>query len=258
MEWTPHSEHGSADSNMISEAHRIVDEARNRGIVLRTLGGLAVRAHCKVIRFCERDYADFDMAGLSRQHAAIVRLMDQLGYRENPHVSFASGGRQLQFTRECEPRDAAPQLVHSDPHVDVFLDTLSMDHDIPLKERLTLDDYTVSVTDVLLTKLQIYSLNEKDVRDILTLLKDLEIGDDDRPGVINAAYVARCCARDWGLCHDVIVSLALCLERARDYDLSSTDLERIGQGELQLVAAIETAPKTLSWRLRAIIGTHQP
>ena len=41
-------------------------------------------------------------------------------------------------------------------------------------ERLGLDDYTVSVSDMLITKLLIAGLDEKDERDILTLLVDLE------------------------------------------------------------------------------------
>ncbi len=42
-----------------------------------------------------------------------------------------------------------------------------------------------------------------DLRDVLTLLKDLEIADDEAPGVIGLRYLAARCARDWGLHHDV-------------------------------------------------------
>lgn len=246
-------------SDMIVEARRIIDTARERGIVLRAFGGLAVRMHCQVVGFCERDYSDLDMVGLVRQFEQIVALTKELGYRENVLVGQATQYRQLQFFRRCEHVDArAHFFVHPDDHIDVFLDTFRMDHDIPLKDRLALDSYTISVTDTLLTKLQIYRLDEKDMRDILTLLKDLVLGDEDRPDVINVAYIAGCCARDWGLYHDVMTNLELCRERVGDYGLSTVDLERIQQNLGRLVAALEAAPKPLSWRARAKVGTRRP
>jgi hypothetical protein len=244
---------------MIVEAQRIIDAAREQGIVLRAFGGLAVRMHCQVIGFCERDYSDLDMVGLAGQFRQIVDLMKKLGYRENVLVGQATEYRQLQFFRRCEHVDAqAHFFVHPDDHVDVFLDTFRMDHDIPLKDRLTLDHYTISVTDTLLTKLQIYRLNEKDLRDILTLVKELELGDDDAPDVIDVPYMADCCARDWGLYHDVMTNLELCRRRVGDYNLSAVDLEHVQQKLGRLAAALEATPKPRSWRARAKVGTRRP
>lgn len=87
--------------------------------------------------------------------------------------------------------------------MDVFLDTFRMDRAISLKDRLTLDDCTVSMADQLLTKLQINRLDDKDVRDILTLLKDLELVGEEAPGVIGLRSIAERCAKDRGLCHGV-------------------------------------------------------
>lgn len=149
---------------MISEAKHVIDAATERGVVLRLFGGLAVRAHCKAIDFCERDYADLDMIGLAHQFGQIVALMKELGYRENGLVAQATDRRQLQFYRECSHEDAqAHFFVHPDDHIDIFLDTFKMDHEIDLKDRLALDAYTITVADMLLTKLQIYRLNERDV-----------------------------------------------------------------------------------------------
>lgn len=50
--------------DMRHEARRIIDAAREHGMVLRLLGGLAVREHCTALEFCERDHADLDMIGL--------------------------------------------------------------------------------------------------------------------------------------------------------------------------------------------------
>jgi hypothetical protein len=40
----------------IAEAMQIIDVARKKSALLRLIGGLAVRNHCEIIDFCERDY----------------------------------------------------------------------------------------------------------------------------------------------------------------------------------------------------------
>ena len=84
---------------------------------------------------------------------------------------------------------------------------------------LQLDDYTITASDVLLTKLQMANLNAKDEHDIFTLLKDLELGTADNPGAIDVPYMAQLSARDWGLFHDVELNLARLGKRLDAYDL---------------------------------------
>ena len=244
---------------MVSEARRIIDTAGERGIFLRLFGGLAVRIHCKALEFCERDYADLDMIGLARQRRQIFALMEELGYRENVFVAQATEGRQLQFYRECSHGDAqAHFFVHPDDHIDVFLDSFKMDHRIDLKERLGFERYTISVSDTLLTKLQIFHLNDKDVRDIVTLLKDLPLAEDDSSGAINVNYIAKRCAQDWGLYHDVTLNLGLCSKRASTCGLTAIEFSSVQDSIDRLTAALEQAPKSVSWRLRAKLGTRRP
>jgi len=89
------------------------------------------------VEFCDRDYSDIDMVGLSRQIASIQDVFDALGYAENIKVAVATGKRQLQFYRECTHRDAsAHYFIHPDDHVDIFINTFRMDHDISLKTRV--------------------------------------------------------------------------------------------------------------------------
>ena len=119
-----------------------------------------------------------------------------------------------------------------------------MDHEIDLESRLTLDDYTIPVSDQLLTKLQVHKQDEKDVRDVLTLLKDLELADEEAPGVIGLSHVASRCAEDWGLYHDVERSLTRrrrCCRTTRSptrtRGASATRLARLRR-------ALEDAPKS--------------
>ena len=93
--------------------------------------------------------------------------------------------------------------VHAEDHVDVFLDVFHMDHRVDLRDRLAIEPYTVSASDLLLTKLQVFRSEDRDLHDIVTLLKDDELAGEDAPGALNVAYLAGLCARDWGLYYDV-------------------------------------------------------
>ena len=242
---------------MLGEAVRIIDAGAERGVTLRLFGGLAVRVHCTKLEFCERDHADLDMVGLTSRRRQISALMKELGYHDNAVVTLATQGRQLQFSRRCIHGDAeAHVLVHPDDHVDVFLDAFAMDHEIDLKDRLGLERYTIPVSDILLTKLQIFRLDGKDLRDIVTLLADLEVGERDDPDTIDGRYIARLCAADWGLFYDVTTNLQRVGERLAAFDLTDAQQDRARRGLARLIAAIDDSPKNLRWRLRARVGTR--
>ncbi len=249
----------STRAAMIAEAKSIIDTARDQGVVLRLLGGLAVRLHCQSLDFCERDHGDIDLVGHRRDSERIGKIFAELGYKEVFHVRQATAGRQLQFTREPQRQnDWARYRPHEDDHVDVFLDTFKMEHVIDLSDRLELDDYTLSVSDVLITKLQIAGLNEKDERDIFTLLSDLDLSSDDRPGTLDVSYLAGLCASDWGLYHEVLLNLEHLRQRLDAYSLEAHQRDRVAGRLTQLGQAIVSHPKSHAWRLRAKIGTRLP
>jgi len=243
---------------MLDEGRKLVDAARAEGLTLRLLGGLAVREHCRTFELCERDYSDLDMVAPSRHARRLVALFARFGYAENYEVSTATANRELQFTRPCGHGDeSGSRPAHADDHVDIFLDTFRMDHDIALARRLEIDPYTVSLSDLLLTKLQIFRLEEKDLRDIVTLLGDAEVGATDAPGLINGGYIGRLCADDWGLFYDVTTNLARIDDHAGAFGLSDEQVVRVRGGVVSLIAAIDGAPKSLGWRLRARVGTRK-
>jgi hypothetical protein len=245
--------------DMIVEAKHIIDVAREQGMVLRLVGGLAVRFHCQALDFCERDHSDIDLVGHRRDANRIAGLFAGLGFQETMHVRLATGGRQLQFARESPHKEAWARYNRSvDDHVDVFLDTFKMEHAIDLADRLDLAGYTITVSDLLLTKLQMTDLNEKDERDLFALLRELEFGTADDPSAIDVPYVARLCAHDWGLYHDVQLNLARLEERLDAYTLGSDARDRVRTSLARLRQAIEAEPKSRAWRLRAKVGTRRP
>src|SRR5664280_1078778 len=247
---------------MLDDGRKLVDAARAEGLTLRLLGGLAVREHCRTFELCERDYSDLDMVAPFRHARRLVALFARFGYAENYDVSTATANRELQFTRPCGHGvgEGSPPS-HAEDHVDIFLDTFRMDHDIALARRLEIEPYTVSLSDLLLSKLQIFRLEEKDLRDVVTLLGDIDVdvdvGDEDAPGVINGGYIGRICAEDWGLFYDVTTNLARLDERAATFGLDDAQTARVRSGAARLIGAIDGTPKSLGWRLRARVGTRK-
>ena len=236
-----------SDEKKISEANRILDAATSKGVVLRLIGGLAIRNHCVITFFCGREYVDIDFVGLSRQIRDISDLFRSLGYRENESLWFSSAGHQMQF-------------YHSDiaEHVDVFLDMLRMDHDLKLKNRLSIEAKTISVSDLLVSKLLIYKLNEKDVRDILTLIKDLTLGEDDRSGVINVRRIAELGSDGWGLYVDIMANIEKCIEHIGEYNLTAKEISTVKSRMLRIKKAVDKEPKTLRWKIRKLLGESIP
>ncbi len=139
-------------------------------------------------------------------------------------------------------------------HIDVFLDAMRMDHQVDFRDRLEINTYAIDPADLFLSKLQIVNLNEKDVHDTITLVKDVYVDFQPHPGVLDLHHVAGVCAADWGLYIDVMNNIDTVIEHLGDYDLGPRDAARVRR-TLELAQDMMTEQaKTLRWRLRARIG----
>ncbi len=249
---------------LMAEAHAIVDAGNERGVVLRLTGGLAVRHYAIDLEFAEREYSDIDLIGLKRQVVAVGEVFRDLGYVENKHVAVATGNGQLQFFVPGPEGSASPGGAQNDlpvfseappsDHIDVFLDAMRMDHQVDFRDRLEINTYAIDPADLFLSKLQIVNLNEKDVHDVITLVKDVYVDFQPHPGVLDLHHVAGVCAADWGLYIDVMNNIDTVVEHVGDYDLGPRDAARVRR-TLELAQDMMTEQaKTLRWRLRARIG----
>ena len=139
-------------------------------------------------------------------------------------------------------------------HVDIFLDVMRMDHDIDVGGRLDIDDYAISPADALIAKLQIGRINQKDVHDVIALLKDVPLRDIDDDASLDLPYFAEVCSRDWGLYQDITTNLDVVLAMVDDYGLSEEELARVHGRLAAIKEAVRTKAKSLRWRLRARVG----
>jgi len=188
----------TSNEQLLQKALQIIQEGSRRGILVRLLGGLAIYHHCPHSQesFFARTYGDIDLFGLSSQRRMINEMMEDLGYKPYKEFNAIHGERRLMYYDE-----------HSNVKVDYLLDFFEMCHKIDLRNRLEKDEVTIPLADLLLTKLQVIELTEKDIKDIIVLLIDHELSNNDETDKINAKYIAKLCSDDWGLYKTVNMTL---------------------------------------------------
>ena len=230
--------------NVKDESIRLIQAADISHIDLRLIGGLAVKLRCPSAghRSLERKYADVDFVTDREGSIELPAFLAQMGYVPNKTFNTLSGDRrQLYYDLERERQ------------IDIFIGDFSMCHKIPMQARFHVDEITVPLAELFLTKAQIVQVNDKDILDMFALLLDHEIGAEDGE-LINGARIAELCARDWGLYTTVSITLELLKERLEisrlEYAQRQTVLQRIDA----LQKLMDDAPKTTSWKLRAKIG----
>jgi hypothetical protein len=229
------------------DAIRIIEASGSANVLLRLLGALAFSIHCPKFGYLQqrlgRNFTDIDFASYGSKRGMIVKLMTSLGYDEDFMVSRLYGSRRIVFHSKS-----------SDRHCDVFLDKLEFSHDLPFEGRLEADYPTIPLAELMLEKMQIVKLNEKDVIDTIMLLREHQIGEGDKE-TINSERISTLCAQDWGLWRTVTGNLKLVLEQASKYEqLSKGDMGDISSKIGKLLESIDAAPKTTRWKLRARVG----
>jgi len=91
-------------------------------------------------------------------------------------------------------------------------------------------------------------------RDILTLVKDLPLGEDDFPETINIKYIRELCAQNWGLQQDIITSIDSCIDFMENYQFKDEVAQDIRKKFIAIKKAISDYPKSARWKLRSHIG----
>lgn len=229
------------------EVQRIVAAAGEGGVVLRLLGSLAFQLHCPQFGGLQakmgRAYTDLDFASYSRQAKRVSELMARLGYQENREIFVVTEGSRAIF------ENGSNRL-----HVDVFYEKLDFCHVIPWNGRLEADEPTIPLAEMLLEKMQIVQINEKDVIDTIMLLLEHPLGAGDHE-MINMNRVAGLCGSDWGLWRTVTMNLDKVARLVQGYpQLEAAAKARVAEQVGAALGRIEAEPKSMAWRLRARVG----
>ena len=237
------------------EAESIGAEVAAAGLPARLLGGVAFWLRCPSVRSgpFARDYADLDFAVSKPAGQRFRAILEGRGYLPDKFFNGLHGATRLYY--------GAPDGQWS---VDIVIDELTMSHRLDLRGQLDGPGPTLSPADLLLTKLQVWEINRKDLGDAACLLADHGLaartpaagtagastaGADE----ISLARVAAVLGADWGFCHTAERNLGKVAELAAAEPLPGAGHDVAAQaGAVQ--AAIEAAPKSRSWRLRSRIG----
>jgi hypothetical protein len=226
--------------NLHEEGERLLAEAGEQGVTVRAMGGVAIWMLCESARSepLRRPMGDIDLVGLSRERQVIAGLLERCGYLPDQEFNLYHGTVRMIFHDPANAR-----------HLDLFLDVLNMCHALPLADRLALTERTLTPADLLLSKLQIVELNERDLKDATALLADCTIDRNRLAGVL---------AADWGWWRTATENLARVGRFAAEQDLDPGVKEAVLDQLRGLEEAIAGAKKSLKWRARARVGERVP
>lgn len=259
------------DDEFLRQASLIVDAARAEGISLRILGSLAIFAHSlhvpesiavfrRLGRVAEGKplFTDLDLMGYARQSRDISLVLDRLGFVPDKMINGLFGDRRLIYYEK-----------ENKFHIDIFLDKLEFSHDVlfgrrPGEGRLELDYPTITLTDIVLEKLQIHKIGRKDLVDLLILFLGHDIKADaggDKESV-DAGYIANLVADDWGFWYESIQNLAKTRQILGNFTeadrIDPSQAARIEERIKALESALQGVPKGRRWEKRSKVGTSKP
>ncbi len=233
-------------SDIRAEAQRLTAAAATANLGLRLMGGVAiwmVAPSARVAPFA-RDYADLDFAVRKRDGRAVTPFLESQGYVPERLFNSIHGAQRLNF-------------AHHDGTwtIDVVIDELRMSHVIDLRGRLEPGPPTLDLADLLLTKLQVWEINEKDLGDLTCLLADRALSDAGSGDgeAISVQRVLALTGADWGLCHTAERNLGKVAAFARERKPSGAPFDPVVQAEA-LLSAIAAGRKSMAWQLRSRIG----
>lgn len=232
------------------ELQRLADE---RGLPLRLIGSLAIAARCPGSRHLLSDLGrrppqDIDFVAYAKDEKRISPLFVGRGYELHPTVAHS---------REW----GVKRLIYTHPEhkfkVDVFLDQLVMAHTVDFGGLLEREPSTVSLADLLLSKIQIFRITRNDLIDLVVLLAEYELG--SAPAAIDRRRLETVLGADWGFWYGALENLKA-LEQAIDgFDALPPDVrDHVLARNAALREAIEQGPKSTRWKLRARVGTRAP
>ncbi len=271
-----------AADDPLPEAISLAQGAADSGLGLKLLGGLAVRVICPDLPPRRRAGQDIDFACLSRGRKDVVAYLERSGCVPDRRFNSLNGDRQMYFN--------AP----SGRPIDVMVDRLTMCHVLDFRSSFTMLPLTLDAIDILLSKLQIVELNEKDARDIMHLLAGAPVSGSQSVGnggtgesgtgqsgtgqsgtgqsgagqgggtgqgggvrpVLDTDRFARLLAADWGWWRTVTANLAKLPSLATDKPdlVPSAGPQDPLAQAARLLDLAHSVPKSMKWKLRANVG----
>jgi hypothetical protein len=220
---------------MVQAGRQLTVAAAEQELTLRPIGGVGVLLHCPqaLAQGPHREFGDLDLAASGDGSRRLGAVFETEGFEPDRRFNAMQGDRRMVFRGEIGK-------------VDVFIGAFEMCHRIELSGRLGLEPDTLTASDLLLTKLQVVELNEKDVQDVALLLTEHALG-NGAGDHIDVDYLGALVGDDWGLWRTTTGTLGKVADLRPD----------VAPRARELAEALDQAPKTRRFRLRARVGERK-
>ncbi len=228
-------------SSALEAAAQIIDTAEGKGVRLRLLGGLAFKKLCPSSadpRYF-RENKDIDLMGRREDSRQIMKIMETLGYKPRELFNKLNMGQRLIYYDMGNKR-----------RVDLFLDEFVMCHKFNFKENILAGTYTLPITQLLMTKLQVVEKTDKEYKDMVVAFHDFDV--TSGPDGIRGDEIADLCSKDWGVYTTFWKSLEALQRKAAE--LQGEERSTVTSRVEKLMRMMESAPKSFGWRMRARVG----
>jgi hypothetical protein len=227
------------------EAERLSATIVAEDAPVRIMGGLAVWLRCDTARRppFEREYRDIDIVAPGRARKQVSAFLEAAGYVPDRLFNALHGAQRLVYRWPSEAWS-----------LDVIFDELNMSHRIDLRGRLGLPGATLDLADLLMTKLQVWQVNEKDLGDAACILADHAlVASEATPDGLDLVRIRALTGTDWGLCHTTERNLGRVREEWTRRAALGTRFDVANQVDA-LLGEIARAPKSMAWKARARVG----
>ena len=225
----------------------MIESCSNYNVTCRLLGGIAivylVRDIYPEVPALRREPKDVDLAAHKKDSQKITKALESIGIQSDRQFNALHGWERLKF------RDPKLNMV-----IDVFLDVFRESHVIEIKDRLEKFSPTIPPSDLLMTKFQIWEINEKDLKDIIAMMYRFELGNKDDANTIDLGRIIELTSDDWGLYKTTTVNIERTLNYLNTIDLPGKVKDRVTNNLNRMREAMDKAPKSMKWKMRAAIG----
>ncbi len=234
----------TANNILFEHAERILEQARRQGREsLKLLGGLAIRklfSEMAQYPTLQRTSKDIDFAVSKKDAKGLGSVFEGAGFTADRQFNALHGETRLIYSAGAV-------------QVDIFVGVFEQCHKLHLEPRLRILPDTLPPADLLLMKLQVVEINEKDLQDLCVLLLGAEIGQKDSNQTIHLGYITGVTSSDWGwytTCWDTLDKVLHYAKTQLDSTLAETLAEKVNV----IREALEKSPKNLKWKMRNTIG----
>jgi hypothetical protein len=233
---------------IIERALHLANITRDNGILFRLFGSCAVYIKCanalEILRDNNREPKDID-AVVSRNDLHLFRQISRNnGWHEQIEVTALTDGSRLRFTSNDQSLT-----------LDVAVDYLRFNQTLNLNNRLSLDWPTISVTDLLLSKLQIAEPSTNDLVDMAALIARFNVATSDESELC-LERICGLCGTSWGWYRATVAACSMLSADSLTLAvvLSRQHINVIAERASQIARAVEATPKSLAWKARCFVG----